>query len=128
MPRTGRPRSLTTAKRGQAELLVSLGWKLKAVADYVGCAPCTLRREVLRNPQFQEGIETSKQGFRAEMLRTMIHAAATKSEAARWLEKHLRSTDHVDPFSTAPYGESMNPSLAPPSAIRARKSRSTSAR
>jgi len=95
MPRTGRPRSLTDANRGQAQLLISLGWKFKAVAQWIGCAPCTLRREVLRNSQFRDDIETSKQGFNSEMLYTMIHAAATKpkrsEEHTSELQSHAKS-------------------------------------
>jgi hypothetical protein len=133
---TGRPRTLTPEKRSQIELLVSLGWTLKHAARRVGCAPCTLRREILRNRQFHEGIETAKRGFKAEMLQTMFHAAAKVDGARRWLEKNIRFTGEVDPFSPAPYPESLltmprrgaRAAPSPPSAIRARKTSSTSAR
>jgi hypothetical protein len=126
MPRKGHPRSLNDEKRGKIQLLIALGWKLNQAARYVGCASCTLRREVLRNSAFRDQIETSRQGFEAEMLKTMFHAAATKSEAARWLHKHVTRTDHVDPFSARPYNTVSN--LPPPPATRARTSRRTSAR
>ena len=89
MPRTGRPKALDDEKRGQIRVLIAMGCKLKDVARYVGCAPCTLRRELHRNAEFRQEIADAKFGFETNMLHTVAQAAARNPNAANWLRHRL---------------------------------------
>src|SRR5262245_39976452 len=127
MPRTGRPRALNENLRTQVCTLLALGTTLRQAARMIGCAPCTLRREALRNPEFHKALEIAKQGFERSLLGAMIDHAAARPDAAEWLSRHLVVSDDVDPYSDPPYG-SAELVLPPLPAARARKSRDTFAR
>lgn len=124
---TGRPRTLTSEKRSRVELLVSLGWTLKDAAHRVGCAPCTLRREVLRNPSFQAAIETANQNLKVEMLHTIFRAGAKLVDSCR-RRKTNDSASGVDPSGPPSCSDAFRAALVPLLAPPALNNQSTSAR
>jgi hypothetical protein len=88
----GRPRSLDPSKRSTIDLLISFGVSRKSAARYVGVAPCTLRREELRNPTFARDLADAELGFEFQMLNAMFEAAKTQPGAAEWIRQHVDTT------------------------------------
>jgi hypothetical protein len=84
-PRPGRPRALDETKRREVCALITAGCGIEGAARYVGCAPSTIRREALRNVQFNEELRRANLAAELSPLNAMRHAAATHWRAAAWL-------------------------------------------
>jgi hypothetical protein len=89
--RTGRPRALDRSARSIVALLTGLGYNQKTVANLVGCAPCTIRRELLRNPEFSREMGEARQGAEVNLIHDIVQAASTRPDAARWLHKQIQT-------------------------------------
>jgi hypothetical protein len=90
--KTGRPRVLDRSARGIVGLLTSLGYNQKTVANLVGCAPCTIRREVLRNPEFSQELSEARHGAEVNLIHDIVQAASTRPDAARWLRNQIQTS------------------------------------
>jgi hypothetical protein len=87
--RGGRPRALNQSKQQMAALLLSLGLSRKAAAQFIGCAPCTLRREALRDPEFGERLREARHGANAGMLHAIVNSGRHDPSAADWLRTKI---------------------------------------
>ena len=56
----GRPRVLDAEMRGTVKLLLGIGCNLKVAARVARCAPCTVRREMLRDPTFGDELRKAR--------------------------------------------------------------------
>jgi hypothetical protein len=84
MPR-GRVRVLDEAKQREVCALVSAGCSLLAAAQYVACAPNTIRREAARNPDFGRRFREARLQAQLSPLQAMRKAAASHWRAAAWM-------------------------------------------
>jgi len=89
MPR-GRVRTLDDAKQREVCALMSAGCSLQAAAEYIECAPNTIRREAARNPQFNQRFREARLQAQLSPLSAMRKAAADHWRAAAWM---LERTD-----------------------------------
>jgi hypothetical protein len=89
MPR-GRVRTLDDAKRREVCALMSAGCSLKVAAQYVNCAPNTIRREVEHNADFGQRFRDARLQAQLSPLSAMRKAAADHWRAAAWM---LERTD-----------------------------------
>jgi len=81
----GRNRILDDTKQREVCALVSAGCSLAAAAEYVDCAPNTIRREVARNDAFADRFREARLAAQLNPLRAMQKAAATHWRAAAWM-------------------------------------------
>lgn len=81
----GRRRALDEAKRREVCALISAGCGMEGAARYVGCAPSTIRREAIRNAEFNDQLRRA--GLTAELmpLNALRNAANKHWRAAAWL-------------------------------------------
>jgi hypothetical protein len=84
MPR-GRNRILDEAKQREVCALLSAGCSLEAAASYVECAPNTIRREALRNPDFGRRLREARLQAQLSPLQAMRKAASSHWRAAAWM-------------------------------------------
>lgn len=92
MAKTGRPRALDDTKRSEICALVSAGYGIEKAADYVGCAPSTVRREALRNPDFHDRMRKAQLTAELDPLRSVRNKAQTHWRAAAWLLERIDPT------------------------------------
>ena len=59
-PKAGRPRVVDAEMRGTVKLLLGIGCSLKVAAWVAGCAPCTVRREMLRDSEFGDELREAR--------------------------------------------------------------------
>lgn len=81
----GRPRVLDEGKQREVCALVSAGCSLETAAEFVNCAPNTIRREIERDASFGARYREAKLGAQLSPLRMMRQAAASHWRAAAWL-------------------------------------------
>ena len=94
----GRPRVLDAEMRGTVKLLLGIGCSLKVAARVAGCAPCTVRREMLRDPTFGDELRKARHGARAGFVLNLINAAQTSASAADCLRSRvLEAIDGAPP-------------------------------
>jgi hypothetical protein len=94
----GRPRVLDAEMRGTVKLLLGIGCSLKMAARVAGCAPCTVRREMLRDPAFGDELREARHGARAGFVLNLINAAQTSESAADCLRRRiLEAVDGAPP-------------------------------
>ena len=84
MPR-GRERILDEGKQREVCALLSAGCSLQAAAQYVACAPNTIRREAARNPDFGRRFREARLQAQLSPLQAMRKAAASHWRAAAWM-------------------------------------------
>ena len=84
-PGPGRPRVLDDVKRGQVAALVAAGCSVASIARFVGCSINTVRREIARDPAFQDQIRRAEIHAQLDPLQAMRRASATHWRAAAWL-------------------------------------------
>jgi hypothetical protein len=84
MPR-GRVRVLDEVKQREVCALVSAGCSLQAAAQYVGCAPNTIRREANRDPEFARRFREARLQAQLSPLQAMRKAANSHWRAAAWM-------------------------------------------
>ena len=84
MPRTGRPRALNDLKQRDVCTLTTVGFTLETIARFVGCAATTIRRELQRNPQFQEKFRQAQLSCEIGPLNNIRQAALTNWRAGVW--------------------------------------------
>lgn len=89
MADTGRPRALDNAKRREICVLIAAGYPMVIVAEHVGCSRRTIRRELERNPQFEESFRRAKIAGELEPLSTIRKAASSNWRAAAWYLERL---------------------------------------
>jgi len=94
----GRPRVLDDGRQREVCALVSAGCSLQAAADYVHCAPDTIRREIERDAAFGVRFREARLAAQLSPLRIMRKAAANHWRAAAWM---LERTD-PDQFARRP--------------------------
>jgi hypothetical protein len=82
---------LDRSARSIVGLLTGLGYNQKTVANLVGCAPCTIRREVLRNPEFSRELREACHGAEVNLIHDIIQAASTRPDAAKWLRTQIQT-------------------------------------
>ena len=87
----GRPRALDPSARSIISLLTALGYTQKTVARLVGCAPCTVRREALRNPEFRAKLAEARHDAEVSIFHDIVQAAATRPSAAQWLKRQINA-------------------------------------
>ncbi len=85
MSSTGRPRLLDEEKRRHICALVGAGCGVQDAARHIGCSVNTIRRELLRNPEFKKRLRDARLHSQLEPLRAMRAAAATHWRAAAWM-------------------------------------------
>jgi hypothetical protein len=81
----GRIRSLDESKQREVCALLSAGCSLEAAASYVECAPNTIRREALRNPDFGRRLREVRIQAQLTPLQAMRKAASNHWRAAAWM-------------------------------------------
>jgi hypothetical protein len=84
MAASGRPRSLDDAKRREIAALLTAGYPIHAAAEYVGCSPRTIKREIRRNSEFAERVRRAETAGQLEPLSTVRNAAKSDWRAAAW--------------------------------------------
>ncbi len=97
MSQLGRPRALDDIKRREVCAVVATGCSLADAARYVGCAPTTLRREALRNPEFHEALRQAEMGSQLGPLRLVRKAANSHWRAAAWLLERINPERFAKP-------------------------------
>jgi Helix-turn-helix domain len=80
----GRPRSLDDGKRREICALLTAGYPMYAAADYVGCSPRTIKREIRRNSEFADRVRRAETAGQLEPLSTVRNAAKSDWRAAAW--------------------------------------------
>ncbi len=110
----GRPRVLDAEMRGKVKLLLGIGCSLKVAARVAGCAPCTVRREMLRDPTFGDELREARHGARAGFVLNLINAAQTSASAAECLRRRiLEAVDGAPPPRRNP-GRGDTPTMVQP--------------
>jgi hypothetical protein len=84
MAEGGRPRVLDDVKRREICALITAGYDLAGVAQYVGCSRRTIQREILRNEEFSERIRRASLACELEPLNSIRQMARTNWRAAAW--------------------------------------------
>lgn len=100
----GRPRALDDVKRREVIALISAGSSVEGAARYVGCAASTIRREALRNPQFNEDLRRASLTAELNPLQAIREASKKYWRAGAWLLERInpqrfgkQSVRHVKP-------------------------------
>jgi hypothetical protein len=94
MPR-GRLRVLDEGRQREVCALISSGCSLLAAAQYVGCAPNTIRREANRNPEFGRRLREAQLQAQLSPLQAMRKAANSHWRAAAWMLERA-DPEHFD--------------------------------
>jgi IS30 family transposase len=104
MAQVGRPRALDEVKRREVCALVAAGCGIEQAARYICCAPSTIRREALRNPDFHEQLRRSELSAQLSPLRAMQQAASTHWRAAAWMLERANPEQFArrDPMRLSP--------------------------
>jgi hypothetical protein len=89
---------LDDARQREICALVSAGCSLRAAAEYIECAPNTIRREAARNPEFSQRFREARLQAQLSPLQAMRKAANSHWRAAAWM---LERTD-PDHFGRRP--------------------------
>lgn len=84
----GRPRHLDPDAHRIICAIINAGGSLAAAAQFVGCSPKTIRRELHRNPQFAEQFRNARFGVEIELLKNVRQASQRSWRAAAWLLEH----------------------------------------
>jgi hypothetical protein len=92
--------ALNEAKRQTILALLAGGNSRRSAARFVGCAPCTIGRTVLRDPEFAEKVARAEQSAEVHLLRLVQTAAKSEKHwrAAAWLLERRNPQD----FATRP--------------------------
>lgn len=85
MAQVGRPHALDQVKRREICALVAAGCSLEWAAHYVGCSSRTIRREALRNEDFDEELRRAELSAQLNPLKALQNASSTHWRAAAWL-------------------------------------------
>jgi hypothetical protein len=88
-------------KRSTICSLVASGVSLRQAANYIGCAPISIRREMQRNAEFRANLAKARSEARMHPLETLRQAAKTSWRAA------LAWMDRLDPVQFADPTESI---------------------
>jgi IS30 family transposase len=84
----GRHTALDNEKRSAICSLVAFGVSLRQAANYIGCAPKSIRREIERNDEFRASLAKARSEARMQPLETLRQAAKTNWRAAlTWIER-----------------------------------------
>jgi hypothetical protein len=89
--RPGRPRALDEVKLREIIALITAGFSVERAARYVGCAPSTIRRESVRNKQFNSDLRRASLTAELSPLQAIREAGRKYWRAAAWL------LERVDP-------------------------------
>jgi hypothetical protein len=91
----GRPPALDDEKRRQIIALLANGSSRRMAANYVGCAPNTIVRTMLRDPQFAAAVREAEQNTEIEALRRVRNAGRDHRywRAAAWLLERRNPQD-----------------------------------
>jgi len=76
---------LDDARQREVCALLSAGCSLQAAAQYIQCAPNTIRREAERNPDFGRRFREARLNAQLSPLQAMRKAAASHWRAAAWM-------------------------------------------
>src|SRR3954452_8305641 len=95
MSRTGRPRVLDDAKCRDVCTLTTIGFSIENVARFVGCAATTIRRELARNPKFQEQFRKANLAREIGPLNNIRQTALTNWRAGVWY------LERINPYTFA---------------------------
>ncbi len=91
MGKRGQRTGLDENKRGQVLAILSVGCSQNRAAEYVGCAPATIRRTAERDPKFAKALREVKGGVELGLIR-QVRSAAKKEQywrAAAWALERL---------------------------------------
>lgn len=91
----GRDRVLDEGKQREVCALLSAGCSLQAAAQYVGCAPNTIRREANRDPDFGRRVREARLQAQLSPLQAMRKAANSHWRAAAWMLERA-DREHFD--------------------------------
>jgi len=93
------PPVLDEKKRNQIIALLTHGCSRRVAARYVGCAPSTITRTAMRDPEFNQQVAQAEGNCQMRALRTIWAAAKTGRywRAAAWLLERVNSEDFADP-------------------------------
>ena len=87
--RRGRPPLIDHDKREKILQMLENGFSQPICAAHVGISLRTLRREMVRNPEFRERAERAETLFEEWPLMTILRAARKNWRAASWLMTHM---------------------------------------
>jgi hypothetical protein len=88
VPMPGRHKILDDDKRSTICSLVASGVSLRQAANYIGCAPKSIRREIERNDEFRARLAKARSEARIHPLDTLRQAASSNWRAAlAWMER-----------------------------------------
>src|SRR5262245_9726061 len=85
----GRPHALNDYNRAQILALFSTGLGVEAVADYVGCSPRTIHREMVRNAEFRQKARKARMDAHVDCVNQLRMAASKNWRAAAWLLERM---------------------------------------
>jgi hypothetical protein len=106
MPKRGRPPVLDQAKRRDILAIVTVGGSRRTAAQYVDCAPSTIRNTADRDPDFAAKLAHAENAAELMHLRNINTAAKEPCywRASAWSLERLRpeSYGHRDPASVSP--------------------------
>jgi len=97
MSNLGRPRAIDDIKRREICAVVATGCSIADAARYIGCAPTTIRREALRNPEFHEALRQAEMGSQLGPLTLVRKAANSNWRAAAWLLERINPERFAKP-------------------------------
>jgi hypothetical protein len=86
---SGRPRALDDVKRREIVALITAGFSIDRAARYVGCAASTIRRESIRNQQFQSDMRRASLSAELSPLQAVREAGRKYWRAAAWLLERM---------------------------------------
>jgi hypothetical protein len=92
-----RRKALDDDKRSTICSLVTAGVSLRQAANYVGCSPKSIRRDINRNGQFRANLAKARSEARMHPLDTLRQAAKTNWRAALALMERLAPDRFADP-------------------------------
>jgi hypothetical protein len=108
--RPGRPRTLDHVKQREIIAVVTAGFSIERAARYVDCAPSTIRRESMRNPQFCSELRRASLAAELDPMQAIREAARKYWRAGAWLLERLdpdrfgkRNPRHVTPAQMEAY-------------------------
>jgi tRNA-dihydrouridine synthase len=108
--RPGRPRTLDHVKQREIIAVVTAGFTIERAARYVDCAPSTIRRESMRNPQFASQLRRASLSAELDPLQAVREAARKYWRAGTWLLERLdpdrfgkRNPRHITPAQVEAY-------------------------
>ena len=91
----GRPPVLDEEKRRKIIAVLANGSSRRVAANYVGCAPSTITRTTLRDPEFAVAVAEAEQNTEIDSLRRVRNAARNDRywRAAAWLLERRNPQD-----------------------------------